>query len=124
MIGLSWWLSSKESACNTGDSGSISALGRSPGEGNDNHPNILPGKSHGQRSLGNCPWGQGRVRYNLATKQQQQCFGGIPLALDKQLHFSPSINTLLVELYHSLSQMKNFEVRYITKILTQLAKML
>ena len=36
MIGLLWWLSSEESACNTGDSGSISALGRSPGEGNDN----------------------------------------------------------------------------------------
>ena len=30
-------------------------------------------ESHGQRSLmGYSPWGQKRVRYNLATKQQQQ----------------------------------------------------
>ena len=28
-----WWLSSKESACNAGDSGLIPELGRSPGEG-------------------------------------------------------------------------------------------
>ena len=30
-----WWLSGKESACQAGDSGSISGSGRSPGEGND-----------------------------------------------------------------------------------------
>ena len=35
-LGLPWWLSGKESAYNTGDSGSIPGLGRSPGEGNDN----------------------------------------------------------------------------------------
>ena len=33
-MGLPWWLSSKESACNSGDSGSIPESGRSPGEGN------------------------------------------------------------------------------------------
>ena len=32
--GLPWWLSSKESACNARDLGSISGLERSPGEGN------------------------------------------------------------------------------------------
>ena len=32
--GLPWWLSGKESACHTGDTGSIPGLGRSPGEGN------------------------------------------------------------------------------------------
>ena len=32
-----------------GDTGSIPGLGRSPGEGNGNP--LLPGKSHGQRSL-------------------------------------------------------------------------
>ena len=32
---LPWWLSSKESACNAGDVGSIPGWGRSPGEGND-----------------------------------------------------------------------------------------
>ena len=34
---------------------------------------VLPGKSHGQRSLvGYSPWGRKRVGYNLATRQQQQ----------------------------------------------------
>ena len=37
-LGLPWWLSSKESACNAGDLGSIPGLGRSPGEGNGNPP--------------------------------------------------------------------------------------
>jgi len=32
--GLPCWLSGKESACNAGDTGSISGSGRSPGEGN------------------------------------------------------------------------------------------
>ena len=44
-----WWCLSddsvgKESACNAGDiedMGSIPGLGRSPGEGNLNHPSIL-----------------------------------------------------------------------------------
>ena len=32
-------------------------------------PALLPGKSHGQRSLaGYCPWGCKRVRHNLVTK--------------------------------------------------------
>ena len=34
LIGLPWWLSSEESACNAGDSGSIPGSGRSSGEGN------------------------------------------------------------------------------------------
>ena len=39
MAGLPWWLSSKESTCNAGDTdftGSIPGSGRSPGEGNGN----------------------------------------------------------------------------------------
>ena len=47
IFGLSKWLSSKESACRTGDLGPIHGSGRSPGEGHGN----LPGESHGQRSL-------------------------------------------------------------------------
>ena len=35
-IGLHWQLSSKESACNAGDPGSVPGWGRSPGEGNGN----------------------------------------------------------------------------------------
>ena len=34
--GLPQWLSSKESACHAGDPGSITGLGRLPGEGHDN----------------------------------------------------------------------------------------
>ena len=50
--GLPWCLSSKESACNTGDVGSVPGLGRSPGKGNGNPtPVFLPGKFHGQSSL-------------------------------------------------------------------------
>ena len=62
IIELSQWLSGKESACNagaTGDAGSISELGRSPGEGNGNplQYSCLE-NSHGQRSLaGYCPKG-------------------------------------------------------------------
>jgi len=48
---FSKWLSDKESAYNTGDSGSIPGLGRSPGGGNGNPLQFsLPGKFHGQRS--------------------------------------------------------------------------
>ena len=35
-MGLPWWLSGKESACNAGDQGSIPGSGRSLGVGNDN----------------------------------------------------------------------------------------
>ena len=49
----------KASVCNVGDLGSIPGSGRSPGEGNGQSiPVLLPGKSHGQRSLvGYSPWG-------------------------------------------------------------------
>ena len=47
----------KESACNIGDPGSISGLGRFPGEGNNNP--LQYGESHGQKSLvGYSPWGR------------------------------------------------------------------
>ena len=35
-MGLSWWLSGKESACSAGDVGFIPGWGRCPGVGNDN----------------------------------------------------------------------------------------
>ena len=53
----------KEFASNAGDSGSISVMGRSPGEEND-YPHLVfvPGEFHGQRSLaGYSPWGRKRV---------------------------------------------------------------
>ena len=50
---------SKESACNTGDPGSIPGLGRFPEEGKGSPtPVFLPGEFHGQRSLvGYSSWG-------------------------------------------------------------------
>ena len=50
----------KESACNAGDLGLTSGLGRSPGGGNGNplQYSCLENPSHGQRSLaGYNPWG-------------------------------------------------------------------
>ena len=41
----------KESACNTGDLGSIPGSARSPGEGHGYHPVFLPGEFQGQRNL-------------------------------------------------------------------------
>ena len=41
----------KESAYSVGDPGSIPGLGRPPGDRTAAHPSILPGESHGQRSL-------------------------------------------------------------------------
>ena len=69
--GLPRWLSSKQSVCNAGDTGSIPGLGRSPREGNGN--NILAWEipwteEHGWLQF----MGSQRVGYNLATKQQQQ----------------------------------------------------
>ena len=54
----------KEFACNPGDLGLISGLGRSPGEGNDWLPTPVfwPGEFHGQYS----PWGR-RVGHNCTT---------------------------------------------------------
>ena len=53
------WLRCQESACSAGDLGLIPGLRRSPGGGNDNPtPVLLPGESHGQRSMvGYSPWG-------------------------------------------------------------------
>ena len=59
---LPWWFSSKESACDagdTGDSGSIPGSERSPRGGHGNSlGGVLAGESHGRRSLVGCnPWG-------------------------------------------------------------------
>ena len=59
MPGLPCASDGKESACNAGDPGSISGLGRSPGEGNGNPLQYSCLENpHGQRSLvGDSPWG-------------------------------------------------------------------
>ena len=46
---------------------------RAPGGGNETTPVLLPGKSHGQRSLaGYSPWCLKRAGHDLATKQRVQ----------------------------------------------------
>ena len=64
----------KNPPANAGDASSTPGLGRSLGEGKwQPTPVVLPGKSHGQRSLvGYSPWGRKRVRNDLVTKQQQK----------------------------------------------------
>ena len=59
MTGFLGWLSSKESACNAGDTGSVSGTGRFPWKRKWRPTQVfLTGKSHGQKSLvGYSPWG-------------------------------------------------------------------
>jgi len=69
LLGLTWWLTHKESACNAGDLGSILGLEISPGGG---HGNPLQysclENPHGQRSLvGYSPWGQKELDMTEAT---------------------------------------------------------
>ena len=45
----------KESYCQARDAGSMLGSGRSPGEGNGNQLQFLPGKSHGQFLPGKSP---------------------------------------------------------------------
>ena len=55
-LGLPWWLTGKESACQAGNAGLIPGSGRSPGEGTPGvamHSSILAElKPHGQRRTG------------------------------------------------------------------------
>ena len=64
-MGLPWWLSDKESACNTGDLRSIPGLGKFPRGRHGNPPLVLlPKEFHGQKSLvGYSPWSH-RVGYD------------------------------------------------------------
>ena len=52
-VGLPWWNSGKDSACNaraTGGVGSIPGLGNHPEEGMATHSSILAWRIHGQRN--------------------------------------------------------------------------
>ena len=56
-VGFPWGSVVKTLSTNAGDVGLIPGSGRSAGEGSDNTPEFLRGKSHGQRSLaGYIPW--------------------------------------------------------------------
>ena len=58
----------KNRPASAGGLGSIPGSGRSPGEGNGNHPVFLAGKFHAQRSLmGYSPWGLKELDTTEAT---------------------------------------------------------
>ena len=62
-IGVPWWISCKESACNARDMGSIPRSGRPPGEGNGN-PLQSPclEKPMDRGAWHYSPWGQSQTR--------------------------------------------------------------
>ena len=71
-MGLPWWLSGKESACNAVDMGLISGSGRSPGEENGNPLQY----SYLENSMDRGAWWATvhevtRVRHNSVTKQNK-----------------------------------------------------
>ena len=67
--GLPWWLSGKESVCNSGDLGSIPRSGESPGEGHGNPLCILAWEIPWTEEPGGLQsMGSQRVRQDLATK--------------------------------------------------------
>ena len=74
MLGSSGGSVVKNLPANAGNTGLISVLGRSPGEGNGNPLQYsCLGKSHGQRSLeGYCSWGRKRAGHDLVIKQHHQ----------------------------------------------------
>ena len=68
-----WWLSSKESACSAGDSGSILGWENLLEEEVATHYSILAWKIPWTEELvGYSPWCFKRVSHNRATEQQQQ----------------------------------------------------
>ena len=72
----SWWLNSKESACNAGDTGLIPGSGKIPWMMKwQPTPVFLPGKSHCQRSLeGYNPWGHKRAQLTLRLNNNKSTY--------------------------------------------------
>ena len=63
----------KNTPVNSGDTGSVPGLERSPGEGNGNPLRSSCLENSTERSLaGYSPWGRKRVGHDLGTKQQQK----------------------------------------------------
>ena len=72
---LPWWLSGKESACHVGDLGSISGLGRSPGEGHGNplQYSCLENPMDKKSLAGYSP--KGRKESEMTEASQHACMG-------------------------------------------------
>ena len=86
---LPWWLSGRESACSTEDTGSIPGSGRSPGEGNCNPlqysclENPWMEEAGGLQSMGSH-----RVRHDLVA-QGCQCHSTLVMCLEKAVVSCP-----------------------------------
>ena len=76
LLGLPWWCSSKESACQCRGHRSDPWVGKIPWRKKwQSTPVFLPGEPHGQRSLAGCsPQDHKRVVYNWVAEQQQYWF--------------------------------------------------
>ena len=87
--GLHWWLSSKESACNAGATGGVGLI---PGSGKipwrrkwQPTPVVLPGESHGQRSLAGCSL-QGPTELDSTEATQHERTHGYMFSLVRNCH--------------------------------------
>ena len=70
---LSWWLHGKQSTCQCRRLGFDPWVRKIPWRRKLQPISVLPGESHGQRSLvGYSPWNCKSVTHDLATKQQRQ----------------------------------------------------
>ena len=92
-----WWLSSKESTCNAGDTGLIPRLGKSPGEENNFPLQYLCLRN----PMGRGVWwatvhGVARVRPNLMTKQKQQYLLYISAATSWSIHLLMDVELVSV----------------------------
>ena len=80
------------------EASSILGLGRSPGEGNGNTPEFLPGKSHGQRSLvGYNPWGRKELNTakHIHTQGFQLTYYYLLNAVNSLWHWYPIFNSTI-----------------------------
>ena len=75
-MGLPWWLSGKESACQCRRCEVDPWVGKIPWRRKWwPFPFFLPGKSHGERNLaGYSVWGCKRIWHDLAIKHEQHCW--------------------------------------------------
>ena len=91
-------LNGQESACNAGEPVSILWSGRSPGEGNGKPtPVLLPGKSHGQRSL---------VGYSLWGHNESDTTEQLTLSFSTHLDFCPGCKVISNEHAHGVDSWK------------------
>ena len=96
-MGLPMWLSGKECTCQCGKCGFTPWVGKIPWSRKwQPTPGILPGKSHGQRSLmGHIPSGSQRVGHDLRTKPQQGLYKCLLYQLNEFSPFRPRFQFLV-----------------------------